>query len=92
MTKAVKRPMAPRDARNETDIRAMPRDNVESGDFWMITDGCQVSLAQQQIGKSPTASIGVPRKVFDAFVDWYMSGRWVAPRRTRTQPKTKRIA
>lgn len=72
---------APIDARTFEDICAMPRDNVEAEDFWMITDGYEVTIADQKSGAHPTQKISLPRDVFDAFVKWYVTGRFRKPSR-----------
>jgi hypothetical protein len=83
MAKARKTVATPRTARSFDAICAMPRDNVGVGDFWMSTDSYEITIAQQKNGESPTAKISVPRAIFDAFADWYMTGKWKRPRVSR---------
>ncbi len=79
-----KRPIpTPRQARSFADICLMPRDNVGTRDFWILADVGEVTLAQQKQYEAVTADITIPRKVFDAFVDWYMTGKWLAPHKKR---------
>lgn len=47
-------------------------DNKSLGDFWMITDGFRVTLAEQKEGEAPTQYITIPRATFNKFIDWYM--------------------
>lgn len=67
----------------------MPRDNVTARGYWMLTDGYRVTITRQNIGEHPTAQIGVPRHIFDAFVDWYMTGDWKLPRKQASEDEGK---
>ena len=71
--------VAPIDAKTFEQICAMPRDNVDAAQFWMITDGEFVTIAEQEPGREPVGKVSVKRKVFDAFVRWYMTGEWSGP-------------
>jgi hypothetical protein len=77
------RDSTPRTVATYDELCDLKRDHVDAGDFWMITDGWQVTLANQASGHPTKASITLPRNVFDAFVDWYMTGVWKRPRRLR---------
>jgi hypothetical protein len=67
--------MAPREAKTWEDICHLPRDNVAASDYWMILDRDTVRIAAQQCGQVPTQKITLPRAVFEAFIDWYNTGR-----------------
>jgi hypothetical protein len=66
--------MKPREAETFDQICAIDRDNTEVGDYWILIDEANVYLREQAKGESPTASIELPREVFNAFVDWYERG------------------
>lgn len=73
--------LTPRQARTLDQVCAMPRDNVGTDEHWLLVDGHTVAICQQRDGESPTAKIVMPRETFDAFADWYTTGRWRKPRR-----------
>ena len=50
---------------------ALQRDNFDKGDFWFLSDGFTVTLAEQRVGESPAQSIRVPKATFDYFVKKY---------------------
>jgi hypothetical protein len=65
--------MRPYDAVGSTDEGlGLARDNFDIGDFWMLTDGYRVSIAEQEVGKPPMQHITIPRETFNRFIDWYM--------------------
>lgn len=55
----------------EYEATAIKRDNFLKGDFWFLSDGYNVSIAEQRVGESPTQSITVPKATFDYFVKKY---------------------
>lgn len=63
--------MTPREAKTHKQIEKLPRDNWAWGDYWMMLDGGRVLIAKQRIGHSPEASIALPRRVFEHFIDAY---------------------
>jgi hypothetical protein len=71
---------APREAKTLDELCSIPRDNVGTNDHWIITDGCEVTLAAQRSGSLPTATVSIPRATFEAFIDWYNTGIWRKPR------------
>lgn len=87
MSKPKKVVKTPRRAGTFNAVCDMPRDNVTWQNFWIITDGGNVSLCNQKLGEHPTQSIDIPKKTFDRLVDWYMTGRWPQKRR---RPSGKR--
>lgn len=64
----LKRPM---DARGAGQICEMPRDNLTAGDFWILTDGFNVSIAAQKTDESATVIVSIPRGEFNRMVRWY---------------------
>lgn len=77
--------MSLRQVRRESQLWRMPRDNFDRGDWWMITDGHTVSIAEQKIYEQPTQNISIPKGIFDWFVDIY-----VRPVLVRSKPQSKR--
>lgn len=57
------------------DICSLPRDSVDCGDFWILTDGYEISIHEQKIGHESVQKISVPKAIFDKFVRWYTTGR-----------------
>ncbi len=55
-------------------VHTIPRDNMTRGDYWILTDGMYVTLAQQKIGEPVEAEIEIPRRIFAAFARWYVTG------------------
>jgi hypothetical protein len=66
--------------RNATydELCRMDRDNVSYGDFWIVTDTNEITIAKQKMGESCQASVSIPRRVFNRFVDQYLKEREVA--------------
>jgi hypothetical protein len=71
----------PRDATNNNVIAKIPRDNVATHEHWMIIGHSTVTLAAQKDGQASKAEIEIPRRTFNAFIDWYNTGVWRQPRR-----------
>jgi hypothetical protein len=80
--------MSNRIPRLTTDIKRLSHDNVMSGEFGMLLDGGVIHFSEQAWHEEQRQHIAIPRKVFDAFVDWYTTGK-VPPgdRAARTPPK-----
>jgi len=55
----------------DTGFAELKRDNFQKGDFWIICDGFNVSIAEQKVGEPPSQSIRVPKATFDFFVKKY---------------------
>lgn len=64
--------MRPYDAKTIGEVCQLQRDNYDAGDFWILTDGYEVSLAEQEVGSYPSQKITVPRAMFNRMVSWYM--------------------
>ena len=52
-------------------LAGLKRDNFDKGDFWFLSDGFNVTIAEQRVGESPAQSIRVPKATFDYFVKKY---------------------
>lgn len=61
-------------AKSLGELCSLKRDNVQRGDYWIITDGYQVSVAQQKLGEVASGMVSVPTDVFLRFVRWYLTG------------------
>lgn len=77
------RVVTPRQAVTEDRICDLPRDNVSTDEHWMSLSECVVTIANQRVGEKITGIAEIPRATFEAFIDWYNTGKW-------TKPKTKR--
>lgn len=64
----------PREARTFAQICKLPRDNVDSGDFWIAIDEQTVTVAHQQTGAPAISKTTIPRRQFEALIDWYNTG------------------
>lgn len=67
--------MVPIEAKTHDQICELKRDNVESGDFWMLLGEGELTICEQKSGSNPEQSLTIPRKNFDALVRWYMTGK-----------------
>jgi hypothetical protein len=66
--------MTPREAETFDQICDLERDNTEIDDYAILVDEAYVYLNEQRVGESPTASIQIPREIFNALIDWYQRG------------------
>ena len=67
----------PIECKTFNDICNMPRDNISIGDFWILTDGYEITIARQKEGHESEAKISIPKSVFNKFARWYMTGKMV---------------
>ena len=65
-------PMRPYDVKDSDEVQTLKRDNFDAGDFWILTDGYDISICEQKSGHAPTQKIHIPRAVFNKIVSWYM--------------------
>lgn len=79
MTPPTPRLTSARSAKTLKDVGALERDNVSTGEHWIITDGEVVTLVAQRRGKPPTQWVDLPRATFEAFIDWYNTGKFLHP-------------
>ena len=55
-----------------SELWAMRRDHVDSGDFSIITDTHVVWLSEQKIGEDRKQHIKIPRATFNRLIRWYI--------------------
>ena len=53
------------------EICKLKRDNYAVAGFWICADECRITITQQRPGESATASVTVPRRQFNALIDFY---------------------
>jgi hypothetical protein len=75
-----KKKLTPIEANTISKTCKLPRDNVSTDEWWMLTDGLHVTICEQMVGSQAENCVRVPKKVFDAFARWYMTGKWRCPR------------
>ena len=56
---------------SESQLIRMARDDKTIGDYWMRSDGFNVSIYHQKSGFTPNGGITIPRGVFNKLVEWY---------------------
>src|SRR4051794_19742065 len=77
MGSVAKRKFVPANA-SANRIYLLSHDNVNVGDFSIMTDGFTVWLSEQAWGEMPKQKVAIPRYVFNKLIDWYTTG--VVPR------------
>lgn len=78
--------MTPREAKTFDDICSLPRDNVSTDEHWIIINGeNDVCISTQRNGEPRTESVHLPRETFEAFIDWYNTGKWKKPRKKKVK-------
>ena len=65
----------PREVKTFDELCALPCDNVSSTTHWIVVSEASVVLTQQRVGEPTEASITIPRRVFNRFIDWYNTGK-----------------
>ena len=79
--------MTPREAKTIAQVYDLPRDNVDTDAHWILTDGITITLRAQRNGEPSTESITLPRATFEAFIDWYNTGKFKRPqKKARRKP------
>lgn len=76
---ATRKKLTPRTARTVADVCALRHDNVATPEHWIITDGRRVTIAAQRTGEPCTGKVSLPLATFEAFIDWYDTGRFRSP-------------
>lgn len=74
-TKQQTAPAIPRDARTLAAITELSHDNVCQGNYSIMIDPRVVWISEQATGENRRQHIEIPRKAFDAFVEWYTTGK-----------------
>ena len=62
---------SPKSAKTLTQVCSLRSDNYDVGDFWILTDGPTVTISAQKLGHPVTASITVPKWIFNQMLNWY---------------------
>ncbi len=62
----------PIDCGNEDQVCELQTSLHTLKNFWILTEGYRVSLYEQKSSESPTQHITIPKRQFDALVEWYM--------------------
>lgn len=70
----------PFDCKNTDDCCELRRDSFDAGDFWILTDGFNVSIHEQKLGEHSKQTISVPRAEFNRLIRWYMREQKPNPR------------
>jgi NAD-dependent SIR2 family protein deacetylase len=65
----------PRDARTLDAITELSHDNVCQGNYSIMIDPAVIWFSEQARGEERRQFIEIPRKAFDAFVEWYTTGK-----------------
>jgi hypothetical protein len=60
-----------REAKSERAVCKLPRDNFEVADWNIMTDGTTVWISEQKLGRPPTQSLHVPKKIFNRLLAAY---------------------
>lgn len=60
-------------AKTESDVIALERDNWQIGDWGLLCDGYTVWISLQPMGSAPVCKIEVPKAVFDQMVEGYIA-------------------
>ncbi len=75
--------MRPYDAKKLGEVCNLRTDSKDVGDYWIMTDGYQVTMHEQKLGKPTTQDIAIPRTVFNRLIDWYMRDQESPSRKAR---------
>jgi len=79
-----KKRLTPMEANTIEQVCELPRDNIDCNGFWILSDGCEVTIAKQEVGSPSTQKVNIPKPVFDYFVRWYATGKMFnKPRRRK---------
>jgi len=58
-----------------SELCRLDRDNFCYKDYWIITDTCTVTIAEQKLGCKPKQSITIPAHIFRRFVKLFQKQR-----------------
>lgn len=70
--------MKPIDVKSHEQVLKLDRDNIESGDFWMILDYPFVVICEQPAGENIIQKMKIPVAIFNKFARWYVTGKKIA--------------
>lgn len=60
-----------RECKTLEDISLLKRDNYSCESYWIIADEREVTIREQRAGHESTARIRIPRRQFNAMIDFY---------------------
>ena len=83
MPKPKPKKMTPREARTLNRVFKLSCNSVSIDEYWMMVDLAEVTITKQYPGCEPQAMAAIPRAIFDAFVDWYNTGKYKKPRKKK---------
>lgn len=63
---------SPLEATSNAKVCRLKSDNHSTKDYWIITDGCNVTVCKQRNGESAEESITIPLKDFNRLIKWYV--------------------
>lgn len=77
--------MRPRDATTERKQMKLRRDNKCTETGWILVDASRgtVTLCKQGVGENSDGMVAMPRRTFNALIDWY--------NREQVPPKKRRV-
>lgn len=62
---------SPKTVKSIDDLCRMKSDNYTAGDFWILVDPPNVTIAAQKTGEKATGMITMSRRQFDKLIAWY---------------------
>ena len=66
--------LTPINAKTFDQICDLKTDHIDSKHHWLLLDEGSVTIAEQTNGKPAKAMIDIPRRTFDRFIRWYLTG------------------
>ncbi len=63
--------MRPRDTKTQKDLLNQKSDNKSTKDYWILDNGNGVTIAHQRNGNKSVWMVRLPKKQFNALIDWY---------------------
>jgi hypothetical protein len=77
----MKRPQSLRTVRTDAATCRLPRDNWSYGDYWILGDNHEVTIAHQRTGEPSRAMFSIPRGTFNRLIDFYQADQRPATKR-----------
>jgi len=63
---------SPLEATSNAKVCRLKTDNHATKDYWIITDGWNVTVCKQRSGESAEESMTIPLKDFNRLIRWYV--------------------
>lgn len=63
---------SPLTATSNAKVCRLKTDNHATKDYWIITDGWNVTICKQRSGESAVESMTIPLKDFNRLIKWYV--------------------